>query len=174
MTVFCTDVLRDKMGADALPMRFVVAALLIGIIIALSARALADFNRDSQITRFSGDLAALEDRSAIIYQQGGARDISDPGDNMGSLETVTFTVPAGVEILVLGAMPPHNNGVPTAPYEQNLIYYTTYNGVTTTLTSGAKYASGPDLDGPIILTSGTYELTCELVKNSEGTFITLY
>ena len=164
------------MGADALPMRFVVAALLIGILIALSATALVDFTRDSQITRFSGDLAALEDRSAIIYQHGGARDITDPGDNMGTIETITFTVPAGIEILVLGAMPPQNNRVPTsaAPYEQNLIYYTTNKGVTTTLTSSAKYASSPGLDSPIILTSGTYELTCELVNNIEGTFITLY
>jgi hypothetical protein len=167
-------VLSDEMGADALPMRFVVAALLMGILIALSATALADFTLDSQITRFSGDLAALEDRSAVIYQQGGARNITDPGDNMGTLETVTFTVPNGIEILVLGAMPPKNNGVPTAPYEQNLIYYTTNKGVTTTLTSSAKYASSPNLDSPIILTSGTYELTCELVKNREGTFITLY
>ncbi|HUW67876.1 MAG TPA: hypothetical protein VMW20_07480 [Candidatus Nanoarchaeia archaeon] len=166
--------LRDEVGADALPMRFVVAALLMGILIALSATALADFTRDSQITRFSGDLAALEDRSAMIFQQGGARNITDHGDNMGTLETVTFTVPNGIEILVLGAIPSQNNGVHTAPYEQNLIYYTTYNGVTTTLTSGAKYASSPDLDGPIILTSGTYELTIELVKHSEGTFITLY
>jgi hypothetical protein len=171
---FCTYVFGDEVGADALPMRFVVAALLMGILIALSATALADFTRDSQITRFSGDLAALEDRSAVIFQQGGARNITDPGDNMGILETVTFTVPAGIEMLVLGAMPPQNNGVPTAPNEQNLIYYTTYKGVTTTLTSGAKYASSPDLDSPIILTSGTYELTIELVKHSEGTFITLY
>lgn len=165
----------DEVGADALPMRFVVAAFLMGIIISISAAALADFIQDAQVTRFSADLSALEDRAAVIYQQGGARDIADPGDNTGTKESVAFTVPSGIEIVVLGAMPPHTSMPSSAAfYERNIIYYTTEEGVTTTLTSRARYASGPDLDSPIVLTSGTYELTCELVKNREGTFITVY
>lgn len=166
----------EEVGADALPMRFAAAAILMAIILALSYTALADFIKGGQVMRFSSDLAAFEDRASVIYQQGGARDISNPADHTGTKENISFTIPGTIDIVVLGAMPPQNKGVPSTagPYESNIIYYTTYRGVTYTITSGARYATGLELDKPIILTSGTYELTCELVRNSAGTFITLY
>lgn len=164
------------MGADGLPMRFAAAAILLGFIVAVSAAALADFTRDARVTGFSADLSALEARASAIYQQGGARDISDPADNTGTRETVRFAVPDGIEIVVFGAMPPQNGSVPsqTNTRESNIIYYTTYQGVTRTMPSGARYGALPDLDKPIVLTPGTYELTIELVKDGSGTFIALY
>jgi hypothetical protein len=168
--------LFDEAGADALPMRFVAAAVLMGIIVALSATALADFSRDAQVKRFSADLSALEARASVIYQQGGARDISDPADNTGTMEIIRFKVPEGIEVVVFGAMPPHDGTIPvlTSPGERNIIYYTTYQGVTKTAPSKAKYAAVPDLGGPVVLVPGSYELTIELVKDSSGTYITLY
>jgi hypothetical protein len=111
-----------------------------------------------------------------IYQQGGARDVLNLEDHSGSKETICFTVPVEIEMVVFGAMPPHNMTVPatTILYESNIIYYRTYEGVTTTIASRARYAAGTDLDGPIILTPGSYELTIELVKNTRGMFVTLY
>ncbi len=167
--------INDEVGADALPMRFAAAAVLMGIIVALSATALADLTRDAQVKRFSGDLSALEARASAIYQQGGARDVSDIGDNTGTKEIVTFNVPDGVECVVFGAMPPQGGGpIRTSPHESNIIYYTTYQGITKTLPSKAKYAALPGLDEPIVLMPGSYELTLELVKDSSGTYITFY
>ena len=176
ITRFYTRVLiNNEVGADALPMRFAAAAVLMGIIVALSATALADLTRDAQVKRFSGDLSALEARASAIYQQGGARDVSDIGDNTGTKEIVTFNVPGGVECVVFGAMPPQGWGaIRTNPHESNIIYYTTYQGVTKTLPSKAKYAALPDLDEPIVLMPGSYEMTLELVKDSSGTYITFY
>ena len=170
------DLLFDEAGADALPMRFVAAAVLMGIIIALSAAALADITRDAQVNRFSGDLYALEARASAIYQQGGARDVSDIGDNTGTKEIITFNVPDGVECVVFGAMPPQGVETPIhiSSHESNIIYYTTYQDVTQTLPSKAKYAALPDLDKPIVLMPGSYELTLELVKDSSGIYISLY
>ena len=169
-------ILFDEAGADALPMRFVAAAVLMGIIVALSATALADITRDAQVKCFSGDLSALEGRVSAIYQQGGARDVSDVWDNTGTKEIVTFNVPDGVECVVFGAMPPQGVGEPirTDPHESNIIYYTTYQGVTKTLPSKARYAALQDLEEPIVLMPGSYELTLELVKDNSGTYITFY
>ena len=169
-------VLFDEVGSDALPMRFAAAAILMGIIIAISSAALADFSKDANISQFSGDLSALEARASVIYQQGGARDVSDIEDNTGTKEIVTFNVPGGVECVVFGAMPPQAGGLPvsTSPHERNIIYYTTYQGVTQTLPSKAKYGALPGLDEPIILMPGSYELTIELVKDSGGTYVTFY
>ncbi|MCL7476247.1 MAG: hypothetical protein M8352_09445 [ANME-2 cluster archaeon] len=163
-------------GSDALPMRFAAAAILMGMIIAISATALADFSKDTNISHFSGDLSALEARASVIYQQGGARDVSEPGDNTGTKEIVTLTVPNGVEYVVFGAMPSRTGGLPvsTSLHEQNIIYYKTYQGTSRTRPSKAMYAALPRLDGPIVLMPGSYELTLELVKDNDGTYITLY
>jgi hypothetical protein len=168
--------INSEEGADALPMRFAAAAMLMGIIVALSATALADLTRDAQVKQFSADLSALEARASVIYQQGGARDISDPADNTGTMEIIRFKVPEGIEVVVFGAMLPQGGTIPvlTSPDERNIIYYTTYQGVTKTVPSKAKYAAVPSLNGPIILIPGSYELTIELVKDSSGTYITLY
>jgi len=73
-------------------------------------------------------------------------------------------------------MPPQDGTIPvlTSPDERNIIYYTTYQGVTKTVPSKAKYTAVPDLGGPVVLVPGSYELTIELVKDSRGTYITLY
>jgi len=177
ITRFYTRLLiNNEVGADALPMRFVAAAVLMGIIVALSVTALADVTRDAQVKRFSADLSALEARASAIYQQGGARDVSNVWDNTGTKEIVTFNVPNGVKYVVFGAMPPHSGGLPiyAGSHENNIIYYTTYHGVTKTLPSKAKYAALPDLDEPIVFMPGSYELTLELVKDNNTTFITFY
>ena len=170
------SMLFDEAGADALPMRFVAAAVLMGIIVALSATALADLTRDAQVKCFYGDLSVLDARASAIYQQGGARDVSDVWDNTGTKEIVTFNVPDGVECVVFGAMMPQGGGLPirTSPHESNLIHYTTYQGVTQTLPSKARYAALPGLDEPIVLMPGSYELTLELVTDRSSTYITLY
>jgi len=176
ITIFHTRVLIDnEIGADALPMRFVAAAVLMGIIVALSVTALADLTMDAQVKRFSGDLSVLEARASAIYQQGGARDVSKIEDNTGTKEIITFSVPDGVECVVFGAMPSHSGeATRTSPHESNMIYYTTYQGVTRTVPSKAKYAALPGLDEPIVLMPGSYELILELVKDSSGTYITFY
>ena len=170
------DILFDEAGADALPMRFVAAAMLMGILVALSATAMADFTMEAQVSRFSGDLSALEARAAAIYQQGGARDVSDAEDKTGTKETITFNIPDGVECVVFGAMPLQGEGaaIRISSHESNVIHYTTYQGLTQTLPSKAKYAALPGLDKPIVLKPGSYDLTMELVKNNYGTYITLY
>ncbi|MCG7850216.1 MAG: hypothetical protein MIO93_13725 [ANME-2 cluster archaeon] len=166
----------DDLGSDALPMRFAAAAILMGIIIAISATALADFSKDTNISQFSGDLSSLEARASVIYQQGGARDVSDASDNTGTKEIITLTVPNGVEYVVFGAMPPQAGGLPVSAsaHESNIIYYKTYQGITQTQPSKAIYAALPRLDEPIVLMPGSYELTLELVTDSCGTYVTLY
>ncbi|MCD4846231.1 MAG: hypothetical protein K8R25_17270 [Methanosarcinales archaeon] len=166
----------DETGADALPMRFAAAAILFSIIIVISVVALRDFSRDAQVARFSADLGTVEARASVIYQQGGARNISDPGDNIGTRETIRIDVPNAIEIVVFGSMPSQDKNIPLtiSPYEGNIIYYTTYDGITTTITSSANYALLSDPDRPIIFTPGSYEVTIELVKNAKRTFITLY
>jgi hypothetical protein len=73
-------------------------------------------------------------------------------------------------------MPSQDKNIPLtiSPYEGNVIYYTTYEGITNTITSSANYALLSDPDRPIIFTPGSYEVTIELVKNAKRTFITLY
>ena len=166
----------DETGADALPMRFAAAAVLFSIIIVISVVALRDFSRDAQVARFNADLGTVEARASVIYQQGGARNISDPADNIGTRETIRIDVPDAIEIVVFGSMPSRDKNIPLtiSPYEGNVIYYTTYEGITDTMTSSANYAHLSDPDRPIIFTPGSYELTIELVKNDKRTFITLY
>jgi hypothetical protein len=166
--------ISNEEGAVALPMRLAAAAILFSILVAISAAALADISRDADVDRFSADLGAVEARASVIYQQGGARNISDPVDSTGTKETIRLTVPDGIKIVVFGSMPHQDNGIPCSDYENNVIYYTTYEGITTTITSSACYADAADSDNPVILTPGSYELTIELVKDSNNTFITLY
>jgi len=166
----------DETGADALPMRFAAAAILFSILVVISVVALRDFSRDAQIARFSADLGTIEARASVIYQQGGARNISDPTDNIGTRETIRFDVPDAIEMVIFGSMPHQDKTTlkTISPYEGNLIYYTTYEGITNTITSSANYAHLSDPDRPVIFTPGSYELTIELVKNTKHTFITLY
>lgn len=157
-------------------MRFVAAAILFAVIVAISAPAVSDFLREVNITRFSSDLTVLDARASAIYQQGGARDVSVPADNTGTKEKIKFTVPDGIELVAFGTMPPHKGSASRRPdpHENNIIYYTTSAGVTRTISSKASYAAAPYLDAPVILTPGSYELTMELVKNRNGMYITFY
>jgi hypothetical protein len=166
--------ISNEDGAVALPMRLAAAAILFSIIVVISAAALADISRNANVDRFSADLSAVEARASVIYQQGGARNISDPVDRTETKETIHLTVPDGIEIVVFGSMPHQDNGIPCSAYENNVIYYTTYEGITTTITSSACFANLADSDNPVILTPGSYELNIELVKDSNTTFITLY
>lgn len=158
--------IRDEVGADGLPMRFAVGAILMGILLIICTSALADFTHDARLVRFSADLSALDGRASAIYQQGGARDVSDPMNNTGTKETVHFIVPEGIESVVFGAMPDH--AMPPGPYERNIIYFTASDGASMTMVSKAEYSSG---EGPIILTPGSYELTVELVKDDNGMYV---
>lgn len=167
------NMLDNDSAVIGMPMRIVVTVILLSVIIGLSAKAVSSFISDQKEKKLKGELDLIDKRASVIYLQGGARDINDPGDLSGTVENIHVEIPDNAAFVVFGAMPPSDNDIPVwNPHSDNVFYYVLRDGKVETKSSIARFSSNcTGLDRPLVLKPGEYDLTMELVKNDNGTYV---
>ncbi|HEX7576071.1 MAG TPA: hypothetical protein VF360_06785 [Candidatus Methanoperedens sp.] len=109
-----------------------------------------------------------------MYIQGGARDINNPDDFSGSLENIHLKIPDNTAFVVFGKMPSSDGAPPETAnhYTDNVFYYVLNDGKIKTRSSITRFCGNDTgLNKPFVLYPGDYELTMELVKNKNGTYV---
>ncbi|MCX9084405.1 MAG: hypothetical protein OIN87_06375 [Candidatus Methanoperedens sp.] len=166
--------LNEDNAADGLPMRLVVTVVLLSIIIGLTSKAAILFINDKNEKNLQGELDLINKRASAMYIQGGARDINKPGDLSGSFENIHIKIPDSTAFVVFGGMPSSDGTPPAATnqYTDNVFYYVLSDGKIETGSSTARFRTNSSgLDKPLVLYPGDHELTMELVKNNNGTYV---
>jgi len=164
--------LADDYAAEGLAMRLVITVVLLSIIIGLSAKAVSLFLNDINEKKLKGELDLIDKRAAMIYTLGGARDINDPDDSSGTMEKIHVEIPDNSAFVVFGGMPSGDGNPQTAGniHTDNVFYYVLKDGRVQTRSSIARFFT--DRPGqPFVLYPGEYDLTMELVRNNNGTYV---
>jgi len=166
--------LNDDSAAEGLPMRLVVTVILLSVIIGITSKAATILINDEKEKKLQGELDLINTHASQMYIQGGARNINNPDDFSGSLENIHLKIPDIAAFVVFGAMP-SSDGLPPETANQhtdNVFYYVLNDGKVKTRSSVARFsANRTGLDKPFILYPGDYDLTMELVKNKNGTYV---
>jgi len=166
--------LYEDSAAEGLPMRLVVTVVLFSVIIGITSKAAAIFINDENEKKLQGELDIINKRASQMYIQGGARDINKPDDFSGSFENIHLKIPDNAAFVVFGGMP-SSDGAPQKTRNQhtdNVFYYVLNDGEIKTRSSVARFcANGTGLNEPFVLYPGDYDLTMELVKNKNGTYV---
>ncbi|VVB86163.1 Uncharacterised protein [uncultured archaeon] len=152
--------LKDERAAEGLPMRIMVTVIVFGVILSLIGKAAFDFIGEAKEKKLMGELDMIEKRAAVMYGQGGARDTGNPGDLSGTMESVRVKIPDNAAFVVFGEMP----GVAADARTDNVYYYVLNNGRMQAKSSIARFTR-------TVLYPGEYELTLELVRYNNGTFV---
>jgi hypothetical protein len=164
--------LAEDYAAEGLPMRLVVTVILLSVIIGLSTKAVSLFLNDANEKKLKGELDLIDKRAGMIYMQGGARDIDDPEDFSGTMEKIYVEIPDNAAFVVFGGMPSYD-GNPQASgnlHTDNVFYYVLNDGRIQTRSSIARFFTNSP-GQPFVLHPGEYDLTMELVKNKNGTYV---
>ncbi|MCE8425186.1 MAG: hypothetical protein J5U17_05355 [Candidatus Methanoperedens sp.] len=164
----------DESAAEGLTMRVLVTVILFCAILGLSIKAGSDFINEGKEKKLLDQLDIIEKDAAIMYTQGGARDIGNPADVSGTIEKVPVIIPDNAAFVVFGGLPAADGKPSASRYgsEDNVFYYVLTDGRTQTDSSIARFSANvTDLDKPFVLYPGEYELTLELVKNKNGTYV---
>ncbi|WP_406659638.1 hypothetical protein V7O66_07240 [Methanolobus sp. ZRKC3] len=143
------SLLIDDRAADALPMRFTAASMIILILVALSSTAVSSLLEEKRIH---------DCETAFIEIDSNARMMSANG--AGSRLSLDIDIPKKTTI-VLGAIP----GRETLWPEDSRNYYISIGNREVVGQSLASY-SDITTSGPVILNPGTHTLTLESVKRS--------
>ncbi len=160
--------LNDEAAVEGLPMRLVVTAVLLSAILVLCGTAAYNFLSDAKEKKLMGELNLIEKRAALMYVQGGARDVDNPDDFSGTMDNVHISIPDNAAFVVFGAMPGRTRDIHT----DNIYYYVLTSGKVQVGSSIARFSAGDtNLSEPVVLYPGDYELTLELVKNKNGTYV---
>ncbi|CAG0972973.1 hypothetical protein METP3_01604 [Methanosarcinales archaeon] len=168
--------LDNDSAAEGLPMRLVVTVILLSVIIGLSAKAVYLFIDNTNEKKLKGQLDLIDKRASLIYIQGGAQDIDDPADFSGTVENIHVEIPDNAAFVVFGGMPSSDGNPPEAGagnlHTDNVFYYVLNDGRVQTRSSIARFSSNTTgLNRPFVLYPGEYDLTMELVKNKNGTYV---
>ncbi|KAB2945524.1 MAG: hypothetical protein MPEBLZ_04084 [Candidatus Methanoperedens nitroreducens] len=168
--------LDNDSAAEGLPMRLVVTVILLSVIIGLSAKAVYLFIDNANEKKLKGQLDLIDKRASLIYIQGGAQDIDDPADFSGTVENIHVEIPDNAAFVVFGGMPTTDGNVSPPEsgnlHTDNVFYYVLNDGRVQTRSSIARFSSNTTgLDRPFVLYPGEYDLTMELVKNKNGTYV---
>ncbi len=155
------DLLNEESAVEGLPMRIVVTAVIFSVILGLSGKAAFEFIDDAKEKKLAGELDMIEKRAAVMYVQGGARDVDDPEDLSGTVESIKMKIPDDAAFVVFGGMPDGAAGERT----DNIYYYVLNNGRVQAKSSIARFL------GPAVFYPGEYELNLELIRNNNGTFV---
>lgn len=162
----------EDSAADGLPMRLVVTIILLSVIIGLSSKAVSLFLNDINEKKLKGEINLIDKRAAMIYTQGGARDIDNPDDFSGTMEEIHVIIPDNAAFVVFGGMPSQDGDPQTSGslYTDNVFYYVLKDGRVQTGSSIARFfANSPGKT--FVLYPGEYDLTMELVKDKNGTYV---
>jgi hypothetical protein len=166
--------LHEDTAAEGLPMRLVVTVVLLSVIIGLMSKAASLFLNDEKEKTLQGELDLINKRASQMYIQGGARDINRPDDFSGSFENIHLKIPDNTAFVVFGGMPSSDGKPPETrnQYTDNVFYYVLNDGRIQTRSSVSRFcANSTGLDEPFVLYPGDYDLTMELVKNKNGTYV---
>ncbi len=165
--------LKDGSAVEGMPMRIVITVILFSVILSLSAKAVYSFINDSKEKKLADELDLIEKRAALMYTQGGARDINNT-DDFGTMENITVKIPDNVVFVVFGSMPSPDGKSPKTRdiHADNVYYYVLKDGRVQAKSSVARFsADDENLNMPVVLYPGEYELTLELVKNNNGVYV---
>jgi hypothetical protein len=166
--------LHEDTAAEGLPMRLVVTVVLLSVIICITSKAAALFINDENEKKLQGELDIINKHASQMYIQGGARDINKPDDFSGSFENIHLKIPANTAFVVFGGMPSSDGAPPEIAnqHTDNVFYYVLEDGSIQTRSSVARFcANSTGLNKTIVLYPGDYDLTMELVKNNNGTYV---
>lgn len=166
--------LHEDTAAEGLPMRLVVTVILLSVILGLTSKAAYVFINDEKEKKLQGELDIINTHASQMYIQGGARNINNPDDFPGSLENIHLKIPDNAAFVVFGAMPSSDGAPPETAnqYTDNVFYYVLNDGKVKTRSSIARFcANGTGSDKPFVLYPGDYDLTMELVKTKNGTYV---
>ena len=165
------NLLDNDSAADGLPMRLVVTVILLSVIIGLSTKAASLFISDANEKKLKGELDLIDKRASVIYIQGGAHNIDDPVDFQGTMENIHVEIPDNTAFVVFGSMPPSDGAMPEEEnlYTDNVFYYVLNDGRVQTRSSIARFSNSTG--SPLVLYPGEYDLTMELIKNKNGTYV---
>ncbi len=157
------DFLRDEKAVEGMPMRIMVTVVIFAVILGLTGKAASDFIGDVKEKKLMDELDRIEKRASVIYAAGGARDINDPDDLSGTMESIRVKIPDNAAFVVFGGMPDGAANERT----DNVYYYVLNNGRVRARSSIARFS------GPTVFYPGEYELTLELIRNNSGTYVTI-
>jgi hypothetical protein len=166
--------LHEDTAAEGLPMRLVVNVVLLSVMIGLMSKAASLFMNDEKEKKLQGELDLINKRASQMYIQGGARDINRQDDFSGSFENIHLKIPDNTAFVVFGGMPSSDGAPPETgnQHTDNVFYYVLNDGSIKTRSSVARFcANGTGLNEPFVVYPGEYDLTMELVKNKNGTYV---
>ncbi|MFA4957391.1 MAG: hypothetical protein WC556_10525 [Candidatus Methanoperedens sp.] len=166
--------LHEDTAAEGLPMRLVVTVILLSVVIGITSKAAFLIINDEKEKKLQGELDLINMHASQMYIQGGARNINNPDDFSGSLENIHLKIPDIAAFVVFGAMPSSDGAPPETgnQHTDNVFYYVLNDGKVKTRSSIARFcANGTELNEPLVLYPGDYDLKMELVKNKNGTYV---
>ena len=109
-----------------------------------------------------------------MYIQGGARDINRSDEFSGSFENIHLKIPDNTVFVVFGGMPSYDGAPPETANQltDNVFYYVLNDGKIQTRSSIARFcANSTGMNKPFVVYPGDYDLTMELIKNINGTYV---
>lgn len=153
--------LRDERAIEGMPMRIMVTVVLFAVILGITGKAASDFIGDVKEKKLMDELDRIEKRASVMYTAGGGRDIKNPDDLSGTMESIHVKIPDNAAYVVFGGMP---DGAADARTD-NVYYYVLNNGRVQAKSSIARFS------GPAVFYPGEYEMTLELIRNNSGTYV---
>jgi len=153
--------LNDERAIEGMPMRIMVTVVLFAVILGITGKAASDFIGDVKEKKLMDELDRIEKRASVMYTAGGGRDIKNPDDLSGTMESIHVKIPDNAAYVVFGGMP---DGAADARTD-NVYYYVLNNGRVQAKSSIARFS------GPAVFYPGEYEMTLELIRNNSGTYV---
>lgn len=149
----------DTNAAVSLPMRFVVASILLMVTIALLATATSGFLAHMKMSELESEVSRMDATASILYSGG-------PGSNL----TMEVDIPTGCTV-ILGSIPELQAEWPRDARN----YYLESDGKYTVKESKAAY-SNKFMDGVAVLGAGRHRVFMETTINpSDGVlFVRVY
>lgn len=149
----------DTTAAVSLPMRFVVASILLMATMVLLATATSGFLAHMKMSGLESEVSRMDSTASILYAGG-------PGSNL----TVELDIPSGCTV-VLGSMPESEVAWP----QNSKNYFLECDGKYTVRESKVAYSNEP-MEGVVVLGSGKHRLFMETAVNpSDGMlFVRVY
>lgn len=169
---------KDTNGVIGLPVRMVVTVIVLAIMIVILSTSFSNFMREQCERQADTEVDKIASVALEMYLAGGARNVLEPEDKMGSNQTIEVRIPDCVNFAVFGALP--RGGEPPmerGEKEANNYFYVLDNGKTVKRSSTALFVNRSEPfneKSPFVLYPGEYNLVLELVKHEKDIYVMLY
>jgi hypothetical protein len=153
------DILNDERAADALPMRFTAASVVLLAVVLLSASAISALLEKERIQDAETVLSLIDLNAKMMSAHGE-----------GSRVTLDIDVPAKVT-LVLGGLPDHESNWPEDARNHYIL-----TGSRQIIGECTAAYSNSNLNGALVLGPGKHRIALESVKRTSGNriFVKVY